>query len=131
LQRWWIGDAAKNAGTHTTRGADRQRVAARILADVGGTFGKTHDDPTPRNSERATLRVPERVTTCGKASGVIASAVRVDAASSGSWFDGWKRSVPIAHAVRPNHPPVARARTCLLAVGWRRHRRIDPTDVPG
>jgi len=28
-------------------------------------------------------------------------------------------------------PAVARARTWLLRVGWRRHGLLDPTDVPG
>jgi len=50
---------------------------------------------------------------------------RVDPASSGRWFDGWR--TPRA----PDAPAVAPPRTWLLAVGWRRHRLIDPGEVPG
>jgi REP element-mobilizing transposase RayT len=60
--------------------------------------------------------------------------VRLDPASSGRWFDGWKRQVPGARepaATHFDHPPVARAKTWLLTVGWRRHGLLDPADVPG
>ncbi len=62
--------------------------------------------------------------------------VRLDPASSGRWFDGWKRErigtgreVTTPTLALPS--PVARARTWLLAVGWRRHGLLDPADVPG
>jgi len=63
-----------------------------------------------------------------KASGVW----RCDPASSGRWFDGWRRR-PEAHPAqaRLRSPPVARARSWLLRVGWRRHGLIDPREVPG
>lgn len=57
----------------------------------------------------------------------LGNAMPFDPASSGRWFDGW--SVGVAHETAPR--PVARARTWLLAVGWRRHGLIDPADVPG
>ena len=60
--------------------------------------------------------------------------VCLDPASSGRWFDGWKREVPNANAglaARLHRPPVARAKTWLLSIGWRRHGLIDPADVPG
>jgi len=58
---------------------------------------------------------------------------RLDAASSGRWFDGWRR-VPGSR-----EPPsgasefrdVAPPRTWLLSVGWRRHGLVDPAEVPG
>ena len=62
----------------------------------------------------------------------IKGAVRLDPASSGNWFDGWRRDVRIE--ARPNaddRRPVARARTWLLNVGWRRYGLLDPADVPG
>lgn len=64
----------------------------------------------------------------------LTATVRFDRASSGRWFDGWKRATtegPTAHANSYSRPPVARARTWLLTVGWRRHGLLDPADMPG
>ena len=45
----------------------------------------------------------------------------VDAFSSGAWFDGWAVTPWNAARIRRAHaPPVAEARTWLLAAGWRR-----------
>ncbi len=54
----------------------------------------------------------------------------VDAWSSGRWFEGWKatRGVPVTLA--PRASPIARARTWLLNVGWRRRGRIAFTESP-
>ena len=60
--------------------------------------------------------------------------VALDPASSARWFDGWKPKTPVTErdlSTRPVASPVARARTWLLTVGWRRHGLIDPGDVPG
>jgi hypothetical protein len=64
----------------------------------------------------------------------MAQAVRLDPASSARWFDGWRRkSSQIDDAVddEPRKRSVARPRTWLLTVGWRRHGLLDPSDVPG
>jgi hypothetical protein len=58
--------------------------------------------------------------------------VVLDIASSGAWFDGWKRppgksSIPAPQTARP----VARARSFLLNKGWRRYGLVDPSEVPG
>lgn len=68
--------------------------------------------------------------------GVLSGPVRFDPASSARWFDGWKpgRSPEPGTHERPavaHRRPVARARTWLLAVGWRRYGLLDPADVPG
>ncbi len=58
---------------------------------------------------------------------------RLDAASSGRWFDGWCR-VPGSREPPPSlseSPEVAPPRTWLLSVGWRRHGLVDPAEVPG
>jgi hypothetical protein len=62
--------------------------------------------------------------------------VVLDPASSAPWFQGWKSGPWMApSAIDPAAgrvaPPVARARTWLLTVGWRRHGLLDPADVPG
>lgn len=52
----------------------------------------------------------------------------IDPASSGRWFDGWRnvRALGLSAAT-----PVAKARTWLLAIGWRRQGLLDPAEVPG
>jgi REP element-mobilizing transposase RayT len=56
-----------------------------------------------------------------------AGITRIDPASSGRWFDGWRTPQPRAR----DAPAVAPPRRWLLAVGWRRHRLLDPSEVPG
>ena len=62
--------------------------------------------------------------------GVRSQPTTLDEASSGRWFDGWKRI-----AWRPpdlDEPrEVAEPRYWVTRVGWRRHRLIDPAEVPG
>ncbi len=55
--------------------------------------------------------------------------VVLDIASSGAWFDGWKRPPPIAERKGPR--PVAPPRYWLLREGWRRRGLVDPAEVPG
>ena len=53
---------------------------------------------------------------------------RVDPASSGRWFDGWKRGL-----VRRDLGPasVSPPHTWLLRTGWRPHGLLHPEDIPG
>ena len=53
---------------------------------------------------------------------------RMDPASSGGWFDGW-RTAGAALDERP--PPVATPHTWLLRIGWRRHGLLDLAEIPG
>jgi len=55
---------------------------------------------------------------------------RLDEASSGRWFEGWRRA-PGSRDPPRETPAVALARTWLLAIGWRRHGLVDPAEVPG
>ena len=52
---------------------------------------------------------------------------RIDPASSGRWFSGWRTAAPPVH----DPPAVAAPNTWLLSVGWRRLGLIDTTEVPG
>ena len=64
----------------------------------------------------------------------VTRPARLDPASSARWFDGWKRGIPTTSEgtrAAPDAPPVARARTWLLTIGWRRYGLLDPADVPG
>jgi REP element-mobilizing transposase RayT len=68
-----------------------------------------------------------------KARAALTRRVLLDPASSGRWFDGWKRGRIGEEGADPTkeRSPVARARTWLLRIGWRRHGLLDPADVPG
>jgi len=59
---------------------------------------------------------------------------RLDPASSACWFDGWKPGTFVTERARETRPvpsPVARARTWLLTIGWRRLGLLDAAEVPG
>jgi REP-associated tyrosine transposase len=114
---------------------------ARAVNRIAGRSGRVLADryhmrllPTPREVHRA---LPYVLLNARRhaASARATSRVLLDPASSAAWFEGWKRRVPDAQQQRPSamslRPPVARARTWLLSVGWRRHGLLDPTDVPG
>ncbi len=59
--------------------------------------------------------------------GVVARSLAVDPASSGRWFDGWRDANTRAH----DPPVVAKPRTWLLALGWRRWTLVSIHEVPG
>ena len=62
----------------------------------------------------------------------VPTVVRIDPASSGAWFDGWREGVTrLLRGRSVGPPPVARPRTWLLRRGWRRHGLLDPSEVPG
>jgi hypothetical protein len=52
---------------------------------------------------------------------------RIDPASSGRWFDDWKRPIPNGS----DRPAVASARSWLLRVGWQKAGLISCAEVPG
>jgi REP element-mobilizing transposase RayT len=60
-----------------------------------------------------------------------APPVRLDEGSSSRWFDGWKRGAWRVALEPDDLREVARPRSWLLQEGWRRHRLIDPAEVPG
>jgi REP element-mobilizing transposase RayT len=57
----------------------------------------------------------------------LSRAVRIDSASSGAWFQGWRPGIPRPEA--PGPPPVVAARTWLARVGWRHDGLLDPAQV--
>ena len=59
-----------------------------------------------------------------------APPVRLDAASSGRWFDGWLVEAPGFDATLGLRE-VAPARSWLMTTGWRQCGLIDPAEVPG
>lgn len=127
-----LGRGMKSIAARLARAVNRiARRNGRVLAD------RYHMRllPTPRevhNALRYVLLNGRRH--AAKAGVVPTSAACLDPASSARWFEGWKGKVPSAGdapAAPIDRSPVARARTWLLAVGWRRHGLLDPADVPG
>ena len=60
----------------------------------------------------------------------LANALLIDPASSGRWFEGWRRQLAVGGRTTVAKPVVP-ARTWLLKTGWRRHGLIDPDEIPG
>lgn len=119
-----LGRGMMSIASRIARAVNRVgRRTGRVLAD------RYHVRPlsTPREVHRALryLLLNARHHT-GAARTAVLRTVHLDPASSARWFDGWTRATPT-----DERPAVARARTWLLAVGWRRYGSIDPADVPG
>jgi REP element-mobilizing transposase RayT len=114
-------------------GARLARAVNRIFSRRGPVLdGRFHSRVlrTPREVRRALAYVLLNARRhLAKRRAAPAAAARLDPASSGRWFDGWRRKVAV------DEPPalreVARPRTWLLRVGWRRHGLVDPAEVPG
>jgi hypothetical protein len=67
-----------------------------------------------------------------KSRGISRSAIaHLDDASSARWFDGWRPEVASRIQEASGASEVARPRTWLLRIGWRRHGLVDPSEVPG
>ena len=58
-------------------------------------------------------------------------ATKLDEASSGRWFTGWKWPPPGSRRDSAARCEVSPAHTWLLAKGWRRHGLVNPAEVPG
>lgn len=113
-------------------------IAARVAHAVHRVFRRTSPVllgryhvrtlRTPREIRNALAYVLLNVRKHWKQRNGSAPPVRLDEASSAVWFDGWTRRLqPL-----PSGPsPVARPRTWLLRIGWRRHGLLDPAEVPG
>ncbi len=87
--------------------------------------------PTPREVRSALRYVLLNARRhAAKARHKVRKAAQLDPASSARWFDGWQRGAA-TEAAASTVTAVARARTWLLRIGWRRHGLLDPRDVPG
>ena len=134
------------ARDHEALGRGMMAIGARLARAVNriaGRSGRVLADryhvrmlPTPREVHRALRYVLLNARRhAGKARSALRAATRFDPASSARWFSGWKRLAEEGGAGRARRQigraPIARARTWLLTVGWRRHGLLDPADVPG
>ena len=118
-------------------------IAARLARAVNRVSGRSGPVLEGRYHHRS-LRSPREVRRAlayvllnarrhlAKSRGITGSgAAHLDGASSARWFDGWRpeaaNRIPEARTLRD----VARPRTWLLRIGWRRHGLVDPAEVPG
>jgi hypothetical protein len=124
--------------------AGMKSIAARLARAVNRVFG--HSGPvldgryhhrllrTPREVRRALVYVLTNARRHLRKAGkrVSAATPLLDPASSARWFDGWrsKTASRLPQSARVD-PEVARPRTWLLRLGWRRHGLVDPAEVPG
>ena len=112
-------------------------LGARIARALNRTFGRRGQVLAERFHARI-LRTPREVRNAlayvllntRRHARRLWSGVRADPASSGRWFDGWRRE-PLRDERNVATIPVTQARTWLLAIGWRRHGLIDPEEIPG
>jgi REP element-mobilizing transposase RayT len=120
-------------------GARLARAVNRVTGRTGGVLAdRYHHEllPTPKQVHRALRYVLLNARRHAvKAGAALTARVRLDPASSARWFDGWRwrpsTHEPAIAPPRDERPAVARARTWLLNLGWRRHGLLDPADVPG
>jgi hypothetical protein len=112
-------------------GARFARAVNRVFQRAGGVLADrchVHVLKTPREVRNAVAYVLLNGRRhLAKAGRLLPRTACIDPASSGRWFNGWRTSPP---PVR-EPPAVARPRTWLLRVGWRRRGLIDSSEVPG
>jgi REP element-mobilizing transposase RayT len=113
---------------------------ARAVNRVGGRSGPVLDGRyhhrslrSPREVRRALAYVLLNARRhLAKSRGAArVGAAHLDGASSARWFDGWLPKAANRFPEARTAPEVARPRTWLLRVGWRRHGLVDPSEVPG
>jgi hypothetical protein len=141
LQRDHVHMLVEADGKHAL-GRGMKAVGARLARAVNRVFGRRGGVLDGRYHVRA-LRTPLEVRRAlayvllnarrhwAKRHG-HAPAVRLDEASSGRWFDGWKTNNRlVAGSALRDRREVSRAHTWLLRLGWRRHGLVDAAEVPG
>jgi len=122
-------------------GRGMKAISTRVVWAVHRAFGRTgavlHGRyhlrilRTPREVRSALAYVLLNVRKHWRQRFGVAPPVRLDEASSGRWFDGWRREPREDSCAGSGPREVAAPRTWLLAAGWRRHGLIDPAEVPG
>ena len=108
------------------------RTANRVFGRKGPVlFGRYHLRVlrTPREVRHALAYVLLNARKHWRQRRGFAPQVVLDIASSGAWFDGWKRPPPASEAPAPR--PVSSPRSFLLRKGWRRYGLVDPAETPG
>ena len=136
VDRAALGRGMKSIAARLARAVNRvAERSGRVLTDRY----HHHILETPRkvrNALRYVLLNARRHAGAAAAAAERSGPVRLDPASSARWFDGWKKE-RLEEVVRDGldddreRSAVARPRTWLLAIGWRRWGLLDPAEVPG
>jgi REP element-mobilizing transposase RayT len=117
-------------------GRGMKAIGSRLARAVNRVFERTGPVLADRYHVRM-LRTPREVRNAlayvllnarkhaARAGRTLWRALGIDPASSGSWFDGWDRSINGSD----RSPPVAAPRSWLLAVGWKRGGLLDPCAI--
>jgi len=124
-----LGRGMKALGSRLARAVNRVfKRSGRVLADRY----HVHVLRTPREVRNALsyvlLNARRHAAQAGR---TLSRAFGIDPASSGRWFDGWRRAVGEAGPSPPAVTAVATSRSWLLAVGWKRNGLLDPDAIPG
>jgi REP element-mobilizing transposase RayT len=126
-----VGKEALGRGMKSV-GIRLARTVNRVFGRVGPVlFGRYHLRvlKTPREARNALAYVLLNARKHWRQRNGNPPPVVLDLASSGAWFDGWKRPPPRLEPL--GSPPVAPARYWLLREGWRTRGLVDPAEVPG
>ncbi|MDJ0864707.1 MAG: transposase [Myxococcota bacterium] len=120
-------------------GRGMKSISARLARAVNRVFGRRgqvldgryhlHLLKTPREVRNALAYVLLNARKHWRERRGKVPSVRLDEASSGRWFSGWRRRVPGPRP--PGLREVALPRSWLLRSGWRRYGLVDPAEVPG
>ncbi len=123
-------------------GRGMKAIGSRLARAVNRIFGRSGPVFADRYHVRA-LRTPREVRNAlayvllnarrhaAAAGRNLSRTLAIDPASSGRWFDGWKRRFRMPSAPSLVNPAVATPRTWLLAIGWRSGGLLDPDAIPG
>ena len=130
------------ADNENALGRGMKAIGARLARAVNRVFSRSGQVLADRYHVRE-LRTPREVRNAlayvllnarrhaARAGRTLSRTFRIDPASSGRWFDGWRRRIDGAGPSPPTARSVATPRSWLLAVGWRRSGLLDPDAIPG
>ena len=123
-----LANGMKSIGARLARAVNR--VAGRSGAVLDGRYHH-RSLRSPREVRRALAYVLLNARRhLAKRRHAPRAATSLDPASSARWFDGWRRKAAAPSPVTRERREVARPRTWLLRLGWRRHGLIDPSELP-
>jgi hypothetical protein len=117
-------------------GRGMKAIGSRLARAANRVFGRTGQVLADRYHVRV-LRTPREVRNAlayvllnarkHAARARRAPSRAIDPASSGRWFEGWTHTT-----AKPDRaPPVAKPRSWLLTVGWKRNGLLNPEAIPG